>query len=164
MNSCLGSWLSLKQLLSGFRTECPNSSSPGPASSACLLRYRCSFPSSRLRRSRGIGSLPGLVRGWSVHRRHGLVQQPEINGELSAVMTGVQHAPPEDPDALARFAKKRNFFHPPLGSLSGEEVQSRTCQINQSLNAWCEFESRRENLRRRGFGRADEFPEEAPLG
>src|SRR5215469_8280755 len=110
MNSCLGSWLSLKQLLSGFRTECPNSSSPGPASSACLLRYRCSFPSSRLRRSRGIGSLPGLVRGWSVHRRHGLVQQPEINGELSAVMTGVQHAPPEDPDALARFAKKKKLL------------------------------------------------------
>jgi len=80
----------------------------------------------------GIGSIPSDIGGGAVSRRHSFVQQAEIDRELGAVMGGMQHTAPEDPDALAADIEERNDFEPPTFRLQREKVEALSRQLDES--------------------------------
>ena len=51
-------------------------------------------------------------------------EQAEIDGELGAVVRGVQDAAPEDPDALAAHFKEGGNLEPPGFRLDREELEA----------------------------------------
>ena len=64
------------------------------------------MPFSGFHRVRRVRSGPRNIRCWPIRRRHLLVQQSQIDRQLAAMMRGMQHAPPEDPDSLARHIEE----------------------------------------------------------
>src|ERR1019366_3493747 len=128
------------------------------------FKFQVSLPSRRLNRRGWIGSLPGLVRRWSVHRWHWLVQQAQIHRKLRAVMGAVQHAAPEHPDALPSESEERHVLHPPVGGLRGEERESRPRQLLLALKVCAQLWYLREHIGGGWFGRAHKFAEEPALG
>ncbi len=80
------------------------------------------------------------------------------------MVTGMQYAPPEGPNALARQAKERRLLKPPLCWLPGEEAEPGTRQLRHALGEGLHGGFRGKDFPRRRFRRAYEFTEEAPLG
>ena len=79
-------------------------------------------------------------------------------------MAGMQHAPPENPDALAPGLEERDNLHPPVARLLREKFQTRARQLHHALRAGGDVEFFRKHFAGRRLGRADKFAEEAPFG
>ena len=80
----------------------------------------------------GIGGIPSDIGCGAVSRRYCFVEQTEIDRELGAVVRGVQHTAPEDPDALAVDVEERDDFEPPAFGLQSEEVEALSRQFEES--------------------------------
>ena len=119
---------------------------------------------SRFNAACRICSLPRNVSRGSVAWRHRFIQEPQTDAELSAMVRGVQHAPPEHPDTLPLDIKKRNDLQPPFFIAPGQAGQPWPAQLFITP-----AKSRRNKLlrnQRRGFrfsGKADEFGKETSL-
>jgi hypothetical protein len=79
-----------------------------------------------------ISTLPAHVGCRSIDGWHLLTQKAQIDGELGAVMSGVQDAPPKYPDALAPDIKEGDDFHPPVRGLLGEEIESVEDELDET--------------------------------
>ena len=76
-----------------------------------------------------IGAVPGRVRGRTVGRRHAAIEQAQVDGQLRAMVRGVEDAAPHDPDALALDVEERHAHDPPGLRLRRQVRQPRHRQL-----------------------------------
>ena len=65
--------------------------------------------------------MPIYICGRPIGGRHRATQQPQVKAELVAVMSSVENATPENPDAFALHIEERYDLQPPLIGLGSEE-------------------------------------------
>jgi hypothetical protein len=79
-------------------------------------------------------------------------------------MRSVEHATPEDPNALALNVEKRYGLEPPAFSLSGEKIEAGADQFDEAAGGAIDCKYRRQYPIRSGFRGAKEFSEKPTLG
>src|SRR5271157_4856484 len=111
----------------------------------------------------GIGALPTDVGRRPVRRRHRLSQQTQVDRQLRPVMSGMQDAPPEDPDSFPAGIKERDNRPPPVLISFRHESKSRRGKLQHPLVEVLDRKPLRQDLFRCDFRHAEEFGKESPL-
>ena len=122
----------------------------------------CSIGSAGYR-SVGSARLPRDVGSRTVSRRNLLVEQAKINRQLCPMMRGMQHAPPEHPDALALHVEEACGPEPPPFLLRRQKIQSRRGELRHPARKRIHGLLHRKDARWLRLRRAQEFGEEASL-
>src|SRR5450759_179987 len=130
-----------------------------PASIATPL---AGAPRSLHGRSR-IGAWPTHVGRRPVRRRHRLSQQAQVDRQLRPVMSGMQDAPPEDPDPFPAGIEERDNRPPPLLIAFRQESKSRRGKLQHPLVEVLYRKPLRQDLFRWDFRHTEEFGKKSPL-
>jgi hypothetical protein len=96
---------------------------------------------------------PGHIGSRAVSGGNVLVHQPEVERQLRPMMGGVEHATPEDPDALAGHVEKGVFGQPPFLWAAGEKIQAPAGEGAHPLAAGMHGEGGRQEAIGVGLGR-----------
>src|ERR1700734_3269761 len=79
-----------------------------------------------------VSPFPDHIRRWPIGRRHVSAQQPQIHRQLGAMMRGMQHPPPEDPNPLPFDIEEWLESEPPALVLGGKEFKPLLGQLDKS--------------------------------
>ena len=72
-------------------------------------------------------------------------------------MSGVKHATPKDPYALALNIEERNCLEPPLIGLQGEKIEPGEDEFYEAVGGGLDRERFRQDFVRRRFWSSQEF-------
>src|SRR5262245_60422377 len=89
--------------------------------------------SRRFHDGRRISGGPFRIRGRAVNWRHGTIEQTEIDGQLSPVVSRMQNTPPENPDACTFDIKELNLREPLLPALGRKPCQPRGYKLDEAF-------------------------------
>src|SRR6185369_386710 len=121
---------------------------------ADLFSAGCSHAASR------VSAFPTDICSWSIDRRYRLIEQAQVDAQLRAMMRGVQHAPPEDPDSFAFHVEERNDREPPVFLLAGKKGQTCVRELDHTRSVTFRRTLRREDFIRRYFRQTENLAKE----
>src|SRR5262249_44287735 len=106
-----------------------------------------------------VRAAPRHVRGRSVDWWNRPIEQAQIDGQLRAVMRGVQDPTPEDPHASTLYVEEGDAALPPVGRCVRQMRQPCLREIDETLDARVDAEAIGDDGGGVGFGQAEEAAE-----